>query len=186
MRQHRIARAEIGAHLLAARQEAGLSQKDAADELGVDQSQVSQWEHDVYNPRVRHLLALVEVYGVSPNRLLGYPSAQPSPTDPAELGAWLRALPENTILLGHIGGSAWQLGAGVEPGVGDDREFPALIAALGSDPFEITDGHSHLAVLTEFAPFTVLHLGDLDYMATGPEFPFADVIAEMRDADDDE
>ena len=52
---------------------------------------------------------------------------------------------------------------------------------LGADPYEVTDGHAHLGFLAEFAPFTVLHVGDPDYLTTGPEFPFADVVLEDGD-----
>lgn len=107
-----------------------------------------------------------------------------SPTEPAALGEWLRKWPENTIFLGHIGASAWQLGVGIESGAGDDREFPALIPVLSADPFEVTERHVHLGFLAEFAPFTVLHVGDPDYLATGPEFPFADVVDELEVGDD--
>lgn len=84
---------------------------------------------------------------------------QQSPTDPAGLGKWLRKLPHNTILRSE-GGNAWQLHVGVEPGAGEDRQFPAVLATLGDFPFEITEGHPDLEPLAEVAPFTVLALGE--------------------------
>jgi hypothetical protein len=84
-----------------------------------------------------------------------------SPTGPAELGTWLRALPLFTTLKASLGPSSWQLGEGLESGMGEPREFPALIATLGEGaPVELTEGHPDLDALAEFAPFTVLALGE--------------------------
>lgn len=82
-----------------------------------------------------------------------------SPTDPAELGAWLRALPFGTILRSDSG-NAWQVHAGIESGAGDEREFPALISPLAPEVFEISEGHAGLDTLAYLAPFTVLALGE--------------------------
>lgn len=82
-----------------------------------------------------------------------------SPTDAAELGEWLRALPLRTILRSH----SW---APCQRGTGEEhihrapvREFPALF--VYGDPFEITEGSERLDQLAKYhAPFTVLALGD--------------------------
>src|SRR6266511_1969463 len=63
-------RVELGAANREARMEAGLSQAGLADELGVGQSSVSQWEHGTTAPATRHLLGLLQVLGALLVRLL--------------------------------------------------------------------------------------------------------------------
>lgn len=81
-----------------------------------------------------------------------------SPTTAVRLGAWLRALPDRTILRSEAG-NAWQLDHGIESGAGAPRKFRALVPALGEMPFEITDGHPDLEPLVEIGPFTILAIG---------------------------
>ncbi len=45
----------------ALREEAGLSQQDLADALGVKRETISRWERDERHPRGRYLLAYVEL-----------------------------------------------------------------------------------------------------------------------------
>lgn len=52
------------------REKKGLTQKQVAKELGVDQSTVSLWEQGVCYPRVGNLRKLAKLYGVSVDRLL--------------------------------------------------------------------------------------------------------------------
>src|SRR6266511_4511908 len=63
-------RVELGAANREARMEAGLSQAGLADELGVGQSSVSQWEHGTTAPATRHLLGLLQGLGALLVRLL--------------------------------------------------------------------------------------------------------------------
>lgn len=74
--------AVIGAHLRDARDKAGLSQHNAAEQLGVVQSQVSAWEVGKYLISIPTLLAFADLYRVSPLTLLG---REPAPA--AEGGA---------------------------------------------------------------------------------------------------
>jgi hypothetical protein len=92
-----------------------------------------------------------------------------SPTDPAEIGAWLRALPSRSILIDRHH-CAWQVGHGeVTYYLGDGcevkSEFPALLRAGDDVPLAIetpedvdlsADVDSDVAALAQWAPFTVL------------------------------
>lgn len=81
-----------------------------------------------------------------------------SPTDPAALGEWLRALPHRTILRDRSGDPCLRE-TGMEHGLRSVRHFPALFI-LG-DPFEISaDRENNVDDLARYAPFTVLALGD--------------------------
>lgn len=82
-----------------------------------------------------------------------------SPTDPAELGPWLLALPHRSILAG-ADGYPYQRDTGSETiHRAPDREFPALVS-LGGRPMELTEGTNDVLGLAEScAPFTVLALG---------------------------
>ncbi len=50
---------------------AGLSQTEAAKELGVQQSAVSQWENGLTNPRSALLPTVAKLYGTTVSALLG-------------------------------------------------------------------------------------------------------------------
>jgi transcriptional regulator with XRE-family HTH domain len=67
----------IGHHLRAARKKAGLSQADAAEEIGMNQPSVYGWESGASIPTVRKAFALADLYGVGLDELLGYPLPQP-------------------------------------------------------------------------------------------------------------
>ena len=53
------------------RQEAGLSQKDVAEKLGIYQSNVSDWENDVSRPEYERLIQLTTLYACTIAELLG-------------------------------------------------------------------------------------------------------------------
>lgn len=53
------------------RQEAGLSQKEVAEKLGIYQSNVSDWENDVSRPEYEKLIQLTMLYGCTIAELLG-------------------------------------------------------------------------------------------------------------------
>lgn len=55
---------------LAAREVSGLSQKDVAQKIGVDQSAVSLWEKGKTRPRAALLPAIAKLYGVTVDELL--------------------------------------------------------------------------------------------------------------------
>jgi len=148
----------MGERLRAARIAAALSQGDVAAKTGLRQAQVSAWELGYHVPAIRHMLILADTYGCSPLLLIGR-APEPSPTDPGELGEWLRALPHRTILRDR-NGDTWQHGVGVEHGhLAPNREFPALLC-IDCDVYEITDGHINVEDLSRYAPFTVLALGE--------------------------
>lgn len=53
------------------RRENGLSQKDVAGQLGVHQSNVSDWENDVSRPEYENLIQLSKIYQCTIAELLG-------------------------------------------------------------------------------------------------------------------
>ena len=55
---------------LAQRERAGLTQKETADALGVDQSAVSLWENGKNYPRAAQLVKLASLYGCTVDELL--------------------------------------------------------------------------------------------------------------------
>ena len=57
-------RVELGAAIREARVAVGLSQERLANELGVRQSSVSQWEQGTTAPATWHLLGLLQVLGM--------------------------------------------------------------------------------------------------------------------------
>ncbi len=60
----------IAARLAAARRTAGLSQKDAADKLGVGVPALSLWEGGKRSVSTRRLMQLADAYGVDPAYIL--------------------------------------------------------------------------------------------------------------------
>ncbi|RRN78528.1 XRE family transcriptional regulator [Pseudoxanthomonas sp. SGD-10] len=54
----------------AAREHAGLSQIDAAMELGVTKGALSAWENDKYFPQLQAFVSLCKLYGASADELL--------------------------------------------------------------------------------------------------------------------
>jgi transcriptional regulator with XRE-family HTH domain len=75
----------LGEHLLVARYDRGLRQKDVARELGVDQFTLGNWEKGRTSPLIRFRPAIYE--------WLGYCPVQPAPTAIGDrLVAWRKAL----------------------------------------------------------------------------------------------
>lgn len=81
-----------------------------------------------------------------------------SPTDPAELGEWLRGLPERSALRDRAG-DVWMRGhvGGFADGIWDS---PALLFPGTTVARRLAEGHIDIGGLTNHAPFTVLALGD--------------------------
>lgn len=59
--------------LEAARVNKGLSQKQAAEQLGVDPSTLSKWERGISMPKANQIDALCNLYGVSYDMLIFLP-----------------------------------------------------------------------------------------------------------------
>lgn len=53
------------------RLEAGLSQKEVAEKLGIYQSNISDWENDISRPEYERLIQLAALYTCSIVELLG-------------------------------------------------------------------------------------------------------------------
>jgi len=61
----------FGNRLQEARKSAKLSQTEAANRLNKTQPTISGWENEDYSPDLNDILGMCEMYGVSPNQLLG-------------------------------------------------------------------------------------------------------------------
>lgn len=93
-------RATFGDRLAAAREGAGLSQKDVASRLGVKTSVIKAWEQDIKEPRANRLQMLSGLLGVSLTWLLTGEGDAPSlpednsyvPADISDLLSDIRAL----------------------------------------------------------------------------------------------
>jgi transcriptional regulator with XRE-family HTH domain len=64
-------RTKFGERIVAAREAAGLSQKDLADKLGISQRSLSWWERQNVALKPEQLADLAEALGVSADHLLG-------------------------------------------------------------------------------------------------------------------
>ncbi len=73
-------RPELGERIAQAREQAGISQYELADQLGVSQQQVVRWEREVSSIRSDSLVRIAMVLNVSCDELLGLkPLSQPTP-----------------------------------------------------------------------------------------------------------
>jgi transcriptional regulator with XRE-family HTH domain len=61
----------MGQRLLRLRKARGLSQREAADRLGIDRSTISAYERNMRQPSYEILVRMVSVYKVSSDYLLG-------------------------------------------------------------------------------------------------------------------
>lgn len=62
---------EFGQNFRKLRLQSGLTQQQVAEKLGINQSNVSDWENDVSRPEYENLIALAELYDESVEVLLG-------------------------------------------------------------------------------------------------------------------
>jgi transcriptional regulator with XRE-family HTH domain len=75
-------RTEFGERLVAAREEAGLSQRDLADKLDITQRALSWWERQPVALRPEQIAQLAAALGVSADYLLGVSTAKKRGTGP--------------------------------------------------------------------------------------------------------
>lgn len=62
---------EFGKYFKECRTQAGLSQKEVAQKLGIHQSNISDWENNISRPDYEKLIELSKIYDVSIYQLLG-------------------------------------------------------------------------------------------------------------------
>ena len=70
-------RETMGRRIAALRRQAGLTQEQVAERLGVTAQAVSKWENDVSCPDISLLPGLAELLGVSTDELLGVRPVEP-------------------------------------------------------------------------------------------------------------
>ena len=71
----------IGKNISERRREAGITQEQLADKLGISAQAVSKWENDLSEPDASTLLALSKIFGVTVDDLLNGTSAPVISTD---------------------------------------------------------------------------------------------------------
>ncbi|MDE7329577.1 MAG: helix-turn-helix domain-containing protein [Clostridia bacterium] len=62
---------EFGNRFREARKQNGYTQKQIAEMLGIEQSNVSDWENNVSRPEYENLITLAKIYGETLETLLG-------------------------------------------------------------------------------------------------------------------
>ncbi|MBD5583677.1 MAG: helix-turn-helix transcriptional regulator [Clostridia bacterium] len=62
---------EFGKRFREARIQNKLTQKQVADKLGIEQSNISDWENDISRPEYENLIALARLYDETLESLLG-------------------------------------------------------------------------------------------------------------------
>ena len=114
---------ELKDRIALARKQAGLSQEQLGEQLGVSRQAVSRWELDEVLPETANLLPLSRALGVSVDSLLdpAAEAAQPAPSPAAarvpaapslraliKRRLWLLLLPVEGVLLGAL--ALWRIG----------------------------------------------------------------------------
>ena len=61
----------LGEHIQMLRKDAGLSQEELGEKLGVARQSVSKWESDATIPELDKLIAMSKLFGISLGELLG-------------------------------------------------------------------------------------------------------------------
>lgn len=59
----------MGAKIRQLREQAGLTQKQLAEAVGVDQSAVARWENEENNPTAARIMQIADVLGCNPGDL---------------------------------------------------------------------------------------------------------------------
>lgn len=72
---------ETANRLLQYRKQAGLSQEELAEKIGVSRQAVSKWERSEASPDTDNLVTLAELYGVSLDEMLGLKTAKEEPEE---------------------------------------------------------------------------------------------------------
>lgn len=62
---------EFGGKFREARIQNGYTQKQIAEKLGIEQSNISDWENNVSRPEYENLIMLAKIYGETLETLLG-------------------------------------------------------------------------------------------------------------------
>ena len=90
----------MGRRLRAARRGAGLTQKQLADELGVESITVSRWEREVTSPSLSRLRRIAELTGTTVSDLVRAPDA--ASAHALELQALREELAETRELVNRV------------------------------------------------------------------------------------
>ncbi|TML21116.1 MAG: helix-turn-helix domain-containing protein [Actinobacteria bacterium] len=98
----------VGARVRIARRSAGLTQRQLADQLGVESITVSRWERGVTSPSIPRLKRIAEVTDTTVSDLVRAPDAQT--THGAELAALREELAETRQLVDRIARAVERLG----------------------------------------------------------------------------
>jgi transcriptional regulator with XRE-family HTH domain len=97
----------VGSRLRTARRSAGLTQKQLADELGVESITVSRWEREVTSPSLPRLRRIAELTGTTVSDLVRAPDA--ATAHAVELAALREELAETRQLVDRVARTLEQL-----------------------------------------------------------------------------
>jgi transcriptional regulator with XRE-family HTH domain len=98
----------VGARLRVARRTAGLTQKQLADQLGVESITVSRWERGVTTPSIPRLRRIADITQTTVSDLVRAPDAPTA--HGAELAALREELAETRALVDRIASALERLG----------------------------------------------------------------------------
>jgi transcriptional regulator with XRE-family HTH domain len=97
----------VGSRLRTARRSAGLTQKQLANELGVESITVSRWERGVTTPSLPRLRRIAELTGTTMSDLVRAPDA--ATTHSVELAALREELAETRAIVDRVARTLDQL-----------------------------------------------------------------------------
>jgi transcriptional regulator with XRE-family HTH domain len=97
----------VGDRLRTARRSVGLTQKQLADELGVESITVSRWERGVTTPTLPRLRRIAELTGTTPSDLVRAPDAATAHS--VELAALREELAETRAIVDRVARTLDQL-----------------------------------------------------------------------------
>jgi len=98
---------EVGGRLRTARRSAGLTQKQLADELGVESITVSRWERGVTTPSLPRLRRIAELTGTTVSDLVR--AADAATAQSVELAALREELAETRAIVDRVARTLDQL-----------------------------------------------------------------------------
>lgn len=71
----RLDRSYMSAQIRAERARLNMTQEQLGDEVDVSAATISLWENGCMTPGIESVMRLSEVFGITPNDLLGWPGA---------------------------------------------------------------------------------------------------------------
>lgn len=121
---------EFGNYLYALRRKKGMTQQELADELGVTNKAVSNWETGETFPETKQLVPLADIFGVSVDDLLRGRENESTPSDPEPKQDEQRPLPKKEEIIEKYLPEWWKKKFAVLISVGVALVLAGVIAVL--------------------------------------------------------